>query len=117
MPPAGPGILVPDVPVKLGGQRTQMRALARDGMLLLVTTDAGAVAARACAPGPVRVLGLAAIDTTGALAGALAPLPGEVWVIRPDAYVAAVLDQPGPAELTATVYRALGYPASGRWSR
>jgi len=108
-PPPGPGILVPDAPVPGG----RLRALARDGFLLLVGARADVEAARAAAdatPGPVRVFELARIDTgTGAgidTAGALGAQPEEVWVIRPDAHIAAVLDNPTRQEIRATLARA-----------
>jgi pentachlorophenol monooxygenase/3-(3-hydroxy-phenyl)propionate hydroxylase len=56
----------------------------------------------------VQLFGLDRIDVDGALAGAMDARPGEVWVIRPDAHVAAVLPDPHAAELTRAVQRALG---------
>jgi 3-(3-hydroxy-phenyl)propionate hydroxylase len=35
--------------------------------------------------------------------------PGEVWVIRPDAYVAAVLEQPTTAIIEGALRRALAH--------
>jgi 3-(3-hydroxy-phenyl)propionate hydroxylase len=110
VPDAGPGILVPDLPVSAGG-RTRLRELARDGFLLLTTPGADVAAAReaAAAAGPgVRVLELAAIDVTGRLTEGIAARPAEVWVIRPDAYVAAVLNKPGQDALARALARALG---------
>jgi 3-(3-hydroxy-phenyl)propionate hydroxylase len=104
VPPAGPGVLVPDAPVS--GPAGRFRALARDGFLLLATrgADLDAVrAAAAAAPGPVRVLALDAIDATGALAAALDARPAEVWVLRPDAHVAAVLADPAPHDVRAAL--------------
>ena len=111
VPAAGPGILAPDGPVSAepcsstAGHSRRFRELARDGFLLLVTADADVEAARQAAagcPAPARVLELDKIDITGALTAALAARPREVWVIRPDAHVAAVLEQPtGPALETA----------------
>ncbi|WP_037069264.1 FAD-dependent monooxygenase [Pseudonocardia acaciae] len=111
VPPAAPGVLVPDVGVG-GGAR--FRELARDGFLLLAAPEADLDRARAVAArttgAPARVLALADIDATGQLAEALAARPGEVWVIRPDAYVASVLPHPTPAELTRALRKALGEP-------
>ncbi|WP_219415047.1 FAD-dependent monooxygenase [Pseudonocardia nigra] len=106
VPPAGPGILVPDAPVTGGGR---FRELARDGFLLLTAPGADVAAAHEAAgraAAPVRVLELATIDATGALGDALAARPGEVWVIRPDAHVAAVLAAPTAAQITAALDRA-----------
>ena len=103
VPPAGPGILAPDVPVAAPGC-TRLRELAREGFLVLAAPGAEDVTA------PVPVLPLASIDVTGALTEALAARPGELWLIRPDAYVAAVVTE--PAELEAAIGRALGRQAS-----
>ncbi|MBO4241002.1 FAD-dependent monooxygenase [Pseudonocardia alni] len=123
VPPAGPGVLVPDAPVRTPGGPGRLRALARDGFLLLTgpLADADAVAAAAAgAPGPVRVLALAELDGrtgTGSLDGdgdgdgptvtaALAARPDEVWLLRPDAHVAAVLAAPSRDDVAAALARA-----------
>jgi 3-(3-hydroxy-phenyl)propionate hydroxylase len=108
VPPAGPGILVPDAPVRAGGRSHRFRELARDGFLLLAASGAAVEAARhVSVAAPVRVLELAAIDTTGALTAALDARPGEVWVMRPDAYVAAVLEQATSTTIEGALRRAL----------
>jgi 3-(3-hydroxy-phenyl)propionate hydroxylase len=110
VPPAGPGILAPDSPVA-GGVR--FRELARDGFLLVAAQGADLDAAKAVAESvaaAVRVCELAAIDETGALTSALDARPGEVWVIRPDAYVAAVLEQPTAPATADALHRALACP-------
>ncbi|MEU9821269.1 FAD-dependent monooxygenase [Pseudonocardia alni] len=123
VPPAGPGVLVPDAPVRSPAGPGRLRALARDGFLLLTAplADADAVAAAAAgAPGPVRVLALAELDGrtgTGALdedgdgggptvTAALAARPDEVWLLRPDAHVAAVLAAPSRDDVAAALARA-----------
>lgn len=115
VPPAGPGILAPDVPVSVTGSSCgRFRELARDGVLLLTTdgVDLDPSGDAVDTGAPVRILRLAEIDVTGVLAEALDARPGEVWVIRPDAYVAAVLTD--VAEVPAAVNRALGQPAAER---
>ncbi|MEV4051784.1 FAD-dependent monooxygenase [Amycolatopsis sp. NPDC049688] len=72
LPPPGPGVLLPDVTVASG----RLRDLARQGFLMLTT------------PG-VRAEGLRSAEIP--LGGALGARPGEAWLVRPDAYVAAVL--------------------------
>lgn len=107
-PAPGPGVLLPDAPVTGG----RVRALARDGLLLLITTgvDADEVqAAVASVPSPVRVLDLTVADPGGALAAALDARPGEVWVVRPDVHVTAVLTEPTTDELHAALDRATGH--------
>ncbi|MEN0134684.1 MAG: pentachlorophenol monooxygenase, partial [Rhodococcus sp. (in: high G+C Gram-positive bacteria)] len=95
-PAAAPGILVPDAPVTLHGGGTRLREIARHGILLLlgddVDVDAIRGAALAAVHTPIRLARLSEIDGTGVLTAALDAKPGEVWVVRPDAYVAAVTD-------------------------
>ncbi len=112
-PPALPGVLVPDAPVRTpAGGTTRLRALARDGFLLLVAPGAETAAGQAvrdagAASGPVRVLALAEIDPDGELASALDARPGEVWVIRPDAHIAAVLSAEEADRIPAVLARAV----------
>jgi 3-(3-hydroxy-phenyl)propionate hydroxylase len=114
VPPAGPGVLVPDVPVTVADQPhvTRLRELARDGLLALVADPADpgpvAVGLKDAPIAPTRVLRLADIDPGGDLAGALDTRPGEVWLLRPDAHIAAVLPGPDEATVAAAARRALG---------
>jgi 3-(3-hydroxy-phenyl)propionate hydroxylase len=80
--PPGPGVLVPDVPVG----DTRLRALARDGFLRIGAPEG--------------------LPMTPEIAGALGARPGEVWVVRPDAHVAAVVP---PADVPAALARASGH--------
>ena len=133
VPEPGPGILTPDAPVRAAPERQRggpadverqqchpagstgwspqrFRQLAREGFLLLAAPGADLDAARAVAAqcaAPVRVVELAEIDTTGALAAALAVRDAEVWVLRPDAHIAAVLERPTPATIEGALHRAL----------
>ena len=113
VPPPGPGILVPDVPI-FATERSApgtLRALARSGFVLLCASGADVAAARSAAEAvaaPVRVLDAAVLPDSGAgLAAAGLAETGEVWVIRPDAHAAAVLHHPGRAEIVAALRRAL----------
>ena len=113
VPPAGPGVLVPDVPVAIAdsGPR-RLREIARAGFLLLAGEDIDDSAvlhvARQATSAPVRLLPLAEIDPTGELGKALGAKPGEVWVVRPDAHVAAVLKAPDPIDVVRALARAHG---------
>ncbi|GAA4926000.1 FAD-dependent oxidoreductase [Streptomonospora halophila] len=117
-----PGVLVPDVPLSLAErpETTRLRTLAREGVTVLATSARGAQAARAAArratPAPVSALVLADADPTGALAAALDARPGEVWLLRPDAHIAAVCDEDDTAAVTAAVHTCLGggAPAAAR---
>ena len=87
VPPPGPGILLPDVTVPGG----RIRELARQGFLLLTT------------PG-VDPAGMRSVEIP--VGGALGARPGEAWLVRPDAYVAAVLQD--PAETGQALQRCRG---------
>ena len=64
--------------------------------------------ATAAVAAPVRVLVADSLPDSGAsLARAGLAGPGEVWVSRPDAHAAAVLRDPGKAEIAAALRRAL----------
>ena len=71
-----------------------------------------ASAGTAAGAAPVRVIEAGALDDAGPLAAAGLAEAGEVWVIRPDAHAAAVLPNPGPAQLEAALRRALGMTAA-----
>lgn len=106
-PESGVGVLVPDCPVQGGARR--LRALARRGLLLLVVDPrdvaAAAAATRHLTGPPVRVHAMAELSPDGTLQETLGARAGEVWVLRPDAYVAAVVPSSDPAGLRAAVSR------------
>ncbi|WDZ93499.1 FAD-dependent monooxygenase [Nocardiopsis sp. HUAS JQ3] len=121
-----PGVVLPDAPVDLSGDLpgadapARLRPLLREGLTLLVgAAPEGAdpdaflegvrAAARGATPAPVTALYLDRIDTTGALTRALAPEPGQVWLVRPDAHVAAVVAGADPVAVRAAVRTALGF--------
>jgi pentachlorophenol monooxygenase/3-(3-hydroxy-phenyl)propionate hydroxylase len=68
--------------------------------------------AAAATPGPVRLLALDEIDPERTLTTGMAAGPDEVWVVRPDAHVAAVLADPTADDITAALTRAAGHPAT-----
>lgn len=116
VPPIAPGIIMPDAPVTLpNGGHGRLREFARDGLLLLagpgVDVETLARCATAATPAPIRVLEIAAIDGDGTLAAALRAEPGEVWLVRPDAYLAAALVEPSVEELARAIRRARGATA------
>ncbi|MEU3274979.1 FAD-dependent monooxygenase [Saccharomonospora sp. NPDC006951] len=116
VPACAPGTIVPDAPVIFDGGETRLRALARDGFLLLCTRGVAARAVEdavreAAIGAPVGIVELATADHTGVLADALGTRAGEVWVIRPDAHVAAVATTPAAA--AEAVRTALGGGLSG----
>ncbi len=110
----GPGVLIPDVRVSVAEERggTRLRELARDGVLLLAGEDVDLDMARAAGAGatkaPVRVLPIAKLDQSGALSAALSARRDELWVLRPDAHVAAVLHHPERVDVERAIRRSLG---------
>jgi len=104
-PVPGPGVLLPDLGLGGGGR---LRELARSGVLLLGDGDLTAAlrAARDATRAPVAAVRFE--DAGPDIATALSAGPGETWLIRPDAYVAAVLRDATPPETAAAVHRALG---------
>ncbi|MFE6306257.1 FAD-dependent monooxygenase [Nocardiopsis sp. NPDC057823] len=124
-----PGVIAPDAPVEVpggpsgGDAPTRLRSLLREGVTLLLGplpegTDADAArdgvlaAARGATGAPVAAFHLADIDTTGALAKALDCHPGGVWVLRPDAHIAAVVDAADTGAVAAAVRTCLGRAAA-----
>jgi 3-(3-hydroxy-phenyl)propionate hydroxylase len=126
-PPPLPGVLVPDAPVTVPDRPdvNRLRHLVRDGVLALTTAgvDGAAVRAalaRATAPCdkpstgpstgpstalPIQVYALDALDSSGALGRMWGAGPGEVWLVRPDGHIAAVVD--GPEQVGAATRRLL----------
>lgn len=104
VPEPAPGVLAPDVPVQVAGRPdlTRLRALAREGLTVLLATGAPDVPAPD-PDGPVAVHRIDDLDPSGLLAGALGACADEIWVLRPDAHVAAVLTD--PADLPAALAR------------
>ena len=105
LPPPGPGVVVPDLPVRSG----RLRTLLREGITVLVGPDAPRHAvfeAAAQMTAPVQVHGFE--DLSPDLLGLVQARADEVWVVRPDAHVAAVLRRPSPQQVTAAFSRLLG---------
>jgi 3-(3-hydroxy-phenyl)propionate hydroxylase len=121
VPPAGPGVLVPDVPAHgespFSGRRVivsgtadrpaRLRELAREGFLVLLTEGADPAVADAAARAVAAPVRVAPLDRTAA--AALGARPGEAWVLRPDAHIAAVVQT---ADLETALCRALGHPTA-----
>ncbi len=111
VPPALPGVLVPDVPIRppAGTRATRLRELVRDGFLLLATAP---VDLPAMSGPPLAVHLIDDLDCDGVLAGALGARAGEAWLIRPDGHAAAVLPTGDAAAITTALRRALGHPVT-----
>ncbi|KQS56762.1 pentachlorophenol monooxygenase [Geodermatophilus sp. Leaf369] len=106
-PEPAPGVLAPDCPVTVADRPdlTRLRQLAREGVTVLLGRDVEPVDV---ADDGTQVHRIDDLDPTGLLAGALGACPDEVWVLRPDAHVAAVLTDVAavPAALARATARA-----------
>ncbi|MGY1604217.1 FAD-dependent monooxygenase [Geodermatophilus sp. SYSU D00815] len=109
VPVPAPGVLVPDCPVTVPGRPdvVRLRRLAREGVTVLVGDDAAPPEGLPAGP-PVAVHRLADLDPTPALREALGARPDELWVLRPDAHVAAVCTR--AADVAPAVTRLLARP-------
>ncbi|MET0822400.1 MAG: FAD-dependent monooxygenase [Aeromicrobium sp.] len=110
VPPPGPGVLVPDTIVTVAGQDlpTRLRLLARGGHTLLAADDVDIEMLRMVAS---DVLMPVAVHEMRELASDLPELlgaqAGEVWVLRPDAHIAAVLPTPDVNTIRSAIDRTL----------
>ena len=116
VPPPAPGVALPDVPVRMADMDcTRLRQLARDGLLLLAGSAVDLQMLREQAQNatsaPLRVLRIADIDAEGALQQALQARPDEVWVVRPDAHIAAVCASSDEQVVRDALQRVMGHRA------
>jgi 3-(3-hydroxy-phenyl)propionate hydroxylase len=112
VPEPGPGILMPDHPLTPASHQhapaQRLRHLLRDGFTVLLGDDITIdtiTDALADATAPITVAHFS--DLSPRLAAAVDATPNEVWIIRPDAHIAACLTHPDPATIQAAVRRAL----------
>lgn len=100
LPAPGPGTLLPDAPITVDGTPTRLRTLARGAILALTgpSVDVAAVdrTLRSITSAPTRTLAMPAEPAT-----TLNAAPDDIWLIRPDAYISAVVTDPGPPLATA----------------
>jgi pentachlorophenol monooxygenase/3-(3-hydroxy-phenyl)propionate hydroxylase len=110
VPVPAPGVLVPDCPVTVPGRPdvVRLRQLARQGVTVLLGDDAPAPALPGLGDLPLAVHRMRDLDPSPVLREALGARPAEIWVLRPDAHVAAVLTD--PAQVPAAVARLLARP-------
>jgi 3-(3-hydroxy-phenyl)propionate hydroxylase len=112
VPVPAPGVLVPDCPVTVPGRPgiVRLRQLAREGIAVLLGDDAPLPSLPDAATGdlPVAVHRLRDLDAGPMLRAALGARPDELWVLRPDAHVAAVLTR--TADVAPAVARLLTRP-------
>lgn len=118
LPPPAPGVLLPDCPITHPdtGAVTRLRSLARHGVMLLVGDESDQSALEAVVRGttaaPVRTLGMAELSPDGSLAETLRATSTETWVVRPDAFVAAVVASADANAVRAAVRRCTGAGAA-----
>ena len=114
-PAPAPGILVPDLPVTLAGRPDvrRLRQLFRGGLTVLVTEadEAATViqSLRKVTAAPVETLALSQVCGGANIMNVLAMQPGEAWIVRPDAYVAAVVPAADIETIETATSRVLGF--------
>jgi len=112
VPVPAPGVLAPDALVTVAGRPElgRLRQLARAGVTVLVGHDAVLPPTSEQFPSdlPISVHRIHDLDPGSALCEALGARPDEIWVLRPDAHVAAVLTR--PADVVPAVARLLAHP-------
>jgi hypothetical protein len=112
VPVPAPGVLVPDCPVTVPGRPdlARLRQLARAGVTVLVGDEASMPSLPETLAGdlPVAVHRIRDLDAGPTLRDALGARPDEIWVLRPDAHVAAVLTR--GSDVAPAVTRLLGRP-------
>src|SRR5699024_12156198 len=102
-----PGVIVHDAQISKPYCTVRLRHLLRKGLTLLLAeapekadhaTHLHTVhtAATQATDAPVTAYYLTDLDTAGTLTTALNPTRGEVWIVRPDAHIAAVVDGTDP---------------------
>ncbi|MFP3964824.1 FAD-dependent monooxygenase [Actinomadura fulvescens] len=111
--PLAPGVIVPDTRVQIAGRPevTRLRELLRDGFTLLTGSEDERLvaAARTATPAPVNVVRRKDLG-----ADAVVDLrPGEAWLIRPDAHLAAIFPAPAPREVAVALGRACAHRRPG----
>ena len=112
VPDPGPGVLVPDCPVRLASRPdvTRLRELLREGVALLVgrAVAAAALTALDARGAPLHVHRVA--DLHAEVDTMLGMRPDEVWLVRPDAHVAAVVPGGSVQEVAHALRRLLALP-------
>ena len=108
VPVPAPGVLAPDVPVTVPGRPdvVRLRQLTREGVTVLVGDDAEPPALPPALP--VSLHRMSDLDAGGTLRRSLGAGHDEIWVLRPDAHVAAVLTR--AADVAPAVARLLARP-------
>ena len=100
--PPAVGVLLPDLAWRGG----RLREVARRGLTVLVADPANAAAVTAAVDGATPApLAVHPMEEAAAKLGAR---PGEAWLVRPDAHVAAILPATDSPGLRAAVGRVLG---------
>ncbi|MEX0428773.1 FAD-dependent monooxygenase [Nocardioides sp. DS6] len=110
VPPPAPGVLIPDHPLADGGR---LRLLARQSFTLLCGDEVDVGMVEGAALDGVRPITVHRLrDLHADAPGVLGLRPDEVWVVRPDAHLAATLPVGDPAAIRCAIDRVLGVAGS-----
>lgn len=99
------GTLVPDTAISVDGVQSRLRVLARRGLLLLGFGFRPDVPAQLSC-GPVHAVNADTIAVYDSVSHTLCGRPDEVWIVRPDAYVAGIVTRESIGEVAL---RAIGH--------
>jgi 3-(3-hydroxy-phenyl)propionate hydroxylase len=108
--PPAPGVLVADAPIDpaAAGGASRVRELARRGVTILAATDLLPTGwAGGDHDAPVAAFRVSDLDSDGHLMATLGMAEGEVWLLRPDAHIAAIQTRPSPEDVRLAVARCL----------
>lgn len=111
LPPICPGVLVPDCRLSVSPMPgiTRLRQLLRIGVTIILGKDINENHLKKLTdtPSPISLYQISELDRCGEVSKVLGIMPDEIWVIRPDAHIAAIYNSPVPKDIVEIVLRTL----------
>lgn len=111
VPPICPGVLIPDCRLSPGlvPDVTRLRQLLRTAVTIILGRDIDnnyTKIFKECL-GPISLYQISELDSYGEVSKVLGIEPDEMWVIRPDAHIAAIFNSPFPIDIVENVLHTL----------